>query len=71
MIEVVFEKDRYHTIKTMEKWCRENIGVGGWVYADPKDWEEERKWAMSSAFGRTTFYFRDGEDATMFTLRWT
>ena len=71
MIEIVFEKDRYHTIKTMEKWCRENIGVGGWVYADPKDWEEERKWAMSSAFGRTTFYFRDGEDATIFTLRWT
>jgi hypothetical protein len=71
MIEIVFEKDRYHTIGTMERWCRENIGVGGWVYADPKDWEEERKWAMSSAFGRTTFYFRDDEDATMFTLRWS
>ena len=70
MIEVVFEKDRYHNIRTMETWCRENIGVGGWVYSDPKDWEEERKWAITSIFGRTTFYFIDDKDATMFTLRW-
>jgi hypothetical protein len=72
MIEVVFEKDRYHTIGTMERWCAENIGLGGWVYGDPDDWEEgKRKWAITSIFGRTTFYFKDDEDATMFTLRWT
>jgi len=50
MIEVVFEKDRYHTIRTMESWCVDNIGVGGWVYSDPKDWDEGRKWAITSIY---------------------
>jgi hypothetical protein len=71
MIEIEFGKDRYHTIRTMERWCVDNIGVGGWVYSDPNDWDQGRKWAISSQFGNTTFYFADDQDATMFTLRWT
>ena len=70
MTQINFGKDRYHEIQDMESWCRDNIGAGGWVYADPGDWAAERKWAMSSAFGNTTFYFRDASDATAFTLKW-
>jgi len=72
MIQIEFGKDRYHTNDVMINWCRKNIdGFGGWVYADPGDWHEGRKWAVSSMFGNTTFYFNDDKDATMFTLRWT
>ena len=71
MIEIEFGKERYHTNDDMVVWCRENIGSGGWVFANPDDWEEGRKWAISSQFGNTTFYFNDDKDATMFTLRWS
>ena len=72
MIEIEFGKDRYHTNDAMVDWCRKNIdGFGGWVYANPGDWDEGRKWAISSQFGNTTFYFNDDRDATVFTLRWT
>ena len=72
MIQIEFGKDRYHTIDVMINWCRNNIsGFGGWVFADPDDWDQGRKWAISSQFGNTTFYFNDDKDATMFTLRWS
>jgi hypothetical protein len=72
MIQIEFGKDRYHTNDVMINWCRNNIsGFGGWVFADPDDWDQGRKWAVSSQFGNTTFYFDDDRDATLFSLRWT
>jgi hypothetical protein len=72
MIEIELGKDRFHLNKEMESWCVENIGrnsPGNWVFANPDNWHE-RKWAMSSQFGNTTFYFRDEQDAILFSLRW-
>jgi hypothetical protein len=71
MIEIEFGKDRYHTNDAMIDWCRKNLGVGGWVFSNPDDWDQGRKWAVSSQFGNTTFYFDDDRDATLFSLRWT
>jgi len=70
MITIEFGKDRYHVVDEMVNWCRDNLGLGGWVYADPRDWEEGRRWAVSSMFGNATFYFYDSGDASMFVLRW-
>jgi hypothetical protein len=68
-VVVEFGKDRYHLNDDMQSWCTDNFGIGGWVYANPDDWEE-RYWAISSAFGNTTFYFKDEKHATIFALRW-
>ena len=67
-----FGKDRYHLNGTMEKWCHENIGKGGWTYSTPKTWEgmEDKIWVMHSMFGNTTFDFKESRDLTMFLLRW-
>ena len=43
---------------------------GGGGRSNPDDWDQGRKWAVSSQFGNTTFYFDDDRDATMFSLRW-
>ena len=70
MIQIEFGKDRYHTNDAMINWCRQNLGFGGWVYGNPNDWDEGRKWAISSQFGNTTFYFSDEGTASLFILRW-
>ena len=68
--EIEFGKDRYHQLREMAEWLRQNIGAGGWVHTDPDDWDE-RNWAMSSIFGNSVFYFKNQADATAFTLRWS
>jgi hypothetical protein len=67
-----FGKDQYHLNGEMERWCRENIGDGGWSYANPETWEGmgDKIWVMSSMFGNTKFSFKDPKDLTMFLLRW-
>jgi hypothetical protein len=69
-----FGKDRYHLNNEMEQWCKENIGQGGWSYANPKTWEGMHGnwiWVMSSMFGNTTFSFKDPNHLTLFLLRWS
>ena len=68
-----FGKDQYHLNGEMERWCRENIGDGGWSYANPETWEGmgDKIWVMSSMFGNTKFSFKDPKDLTMFLLRWS
>jgi hypothetical protein len=68
-----FGKDRYHLNGEMEQWCRENIGQGGWSYANPKTWEgmNGKIWVMSSMFGNTKFSFKDPKHLTLFLLRWS
>ena len=70
MTEFTFNKEMYHLTSDMKRWCWEHVGAGGPVYADPSDWEQGRKWAVSSIFGRTTFYFHHDHDATVFALKW-
>jgi len=52
----------------MEDWCSEHIGPGGWIpgYAG----HEDDVWSIDSAFGNTTFKFKDTQDLAWFTLRW-
>jgi hypothetical protein len=64
MFEVTFGKERYHQINDMVRWCKDNIGDGGWLAGD-HDW-----WACEGAFGNTTFKFKRDADHTMFLLRW-
>lgn len=69
---IVFGKDRYHLNGEMERWCKDNVGEGGWTYDTPKTWEgmDSKVWIMHSMFGNTTFAFKDSKDLTMFLLRW-
>jgi hypothetical protein len=69
---ITFGKDRYHLNGEMEQWCKENIGEGGWSYANPKTWEgmHGKIWTMHSMFGNTTFAFKDSKHLTLFLLRW-
>lgn len=69
---VDFGKDRYHLHTTMEQWCHDTIGRGGWTWGVPKDWEgmDEKVWVMMSAFGNTTFAFKEHKHYTWFILRW-
>lgn len=64
MNEITFGKNRYHLNGTMEAWCEEHIGSGGWTNSDAALWKIE------SMFGNTTFTFKHDRDATAFALRW-
>ncbi len=64
MHEVVFGRDKYHLQGDMTKWCKENIGIGGWLK------EEGQVWSVDSAFGNTFFKFNNESDMTLFLLRW-
>jgi hypothetical protein len=70
---ITFGKDRYHLNGEMERWCRDNVGEGGWTYNTPKTWEgmEGKIWIMHSMFGNTTFAFKEAKYLTMFILRWS
>ena len=70
--KIQFGKRFYHLQRDMELWCRENIGPGGWSYDSPTVWEglEPKVWIMDSAFGTTTFTFKDEKKAAWFALRW-
>ncbi len=72
-MEITFNKDRYHQIIDMEDWCHKHIGKGGWVWGSPSTWEglDGKIWVMHSAFGNTTFAFKEQKHYTWFILRWT
>ena len=62
--QITFGKDRYHLVKDMSRWCDDNIGKGGWVRTD------EMIWLVESAYGTTTFFFKESKSAILFSLRW-
>lgn len=72
MNTVDFGKAHYHLNGEMEKWCRENVGNGGWTYSTPNTWEgmDGKIWIMHSMFGHTTFAFKEDSDMTAFILKW-
>jgi hypothetical protein len=72
-MEITFGKDRYHEHGRMEYWCEKNIGPGGWVWGSPKTWEglDDKLWVMHSAFGNTTFAFKEQKHYNWFVLRWS
>jgi hypothetical protein len=71
---VEFGKRHYHLQEEMIKWCKDNLGnnprYSNWVFATPVDWTRLGNWCVSSAFGSTSFHFKNESDATMFALRW-
>jgi hypothetical protein len=70
-IELDRNFDRY-PIHDIIQWCEFKFGTnnpGNWVFANPDNWYE-RDWAVSHTFSTFTFYFKDPEDALLFTLRW-
>ena len=62
--EVQISKRQYHLIGDMMYWLRENVGDGGWAPV------LDARWHIESAFGNSTFIFKDGKDATLFALKW-
>jgi len=65
---ITFNNTRYHLNGAMEDWCSEHIGPGGWIpgYAG----HENDVWSIDSAFGNTTFRFKDTQDLAWFVLKW-
>ena len=74
MIKIHYDKEQYSLIRSKEDWCNEHIGKGSWQ--NPEYWSlgwdqcSEVKWAITSAFGNSFFFFKEERDATMFILRW-
>lgn len=67
IIEIEFGKDRFHLQDEMIKWCRTNLGEGGWGSYNKAG---IKQWSVESMFGSTFFYFRNPHDAMMFKLVW-
>jgi hypothetical protein len=63
--QIHFERDRYHQVRELIDWCLINIGEGGYIATD-----ENSVWAVVTAFGKSSWLFKNKEDATMFALRW-
>lgn len=64
MTEVEFNKNQFHLIEEMNQWLRENVGPGGWAPV------LDARWHIESAFGNSTYTFKDPKDAMLFALRW-
>jgi hypothetical protein len=62
--DVTFDKDRYHEISEIEKWCLANIGEGGWIPSS------DVLWYAYSSFGKTRFIFKEEKHYNWFILRW-
>jgi hypothetical protein len=66
--QVHLEKDRYHLIADIRQWCMQNIGIGGsWVSVVAGQGD---RWCVITAFGKSSWCFKNQHDATLFTLRW-
>lgn len=65
--QIHFERDRYHEIQAMVAWCINYFGEGGYISSSNKT----ERWAVVTAFGKSSWLFKNQEDATMFALRWT
>jgi hypothetical protein len=60
-------KDQYHLLNEMQNWCRDNLGVGGYIVCpDPG----RDTWHIETVFGNSRFCFLRDQDATLFSLRW-
>ncbi len=62
--QVHFEKNRYHQIQEMVVWCHGNVGDGGYIG------RKNDAWILITAFGKSSWLFKNQKDATMFALRW-
>ena len=60
--QIHFDKDRYHHVREMVEWCFEHVGEGYHKDSDP--------WRLITAFGKSSWLFKNQNDATMFALRW-
>ena len=65
---ITFGKDQYYLNGSMEQWCLDHVGKGGWLYRFDQD--DSDMWGIKSMFGNTTFMFKEPKDYTMFILRW-
>ncbi len=63
--QIHLDKGHYHLIESMRNWCVGNIGTGGyWAL------REGDHWCVLTAFGRSSWCFKNQNDATLFTLKW-
>jgi hypothetical protein len=65
--QVHFEKDRYHQVLEMINWCHKQFGEGGYIASSNKT----DRWAVATAFGKSSWLFKNKDDATLFALKWS
>jgi hypothetical protein len=61
-----FERDHYPFVHDMIQWCFAEFGEGGYIGSVYRT----ERWAVVTAFGKSSWLFKNQEDATMFALRW-
>ena len=66
LIKVEFDRHRYHQQRDMIIWCERNFGLGEY-----SDQQTSKRWTWVSIFGSTIFYFKDSQDACLFSLMWS
>jgi len=65
-------REFYSRQEQLIKWCKENIGPGGWeespalLFADRHQWV----WTIYCLFGYSTFDFVNDEDGKRFKEHW-
>jgi hypothetical protein len=60
---VKVSKRLYHMLDHMMYWCKQNVGVGGYLTYD------NQLWRIETNFGDSEFLFVDDEDAVAFKLK--
>lgn len=73
------EHDRWAQVEEIMRWCFRAVGPGE-VYVDefviPNNffegiWYPEHSWQAITSHNSAKFTFRQDQDATMFSLRWS
>jgi hypothetical protein len=57
-------KRRYHELSDIQRWCRDNLGDGGYLITG------NSKWYITTQFGESEFHFKQEQDLVLFALRW-
>lgn len=64
-IQVVVPREIFWDQKDhIVNWCTQNIGPYN------LDWSNPEFWSYHTIFGAGIFYFKNSQDALMFSLRW-
>ncbi|CAB4129873.1 hypothetical protein UFOVP116_156 [uncultured Caudovirales phage] len=67
--QVTFTKQIDSKLSSMEQWCSENVGKGGWIFSAGLTFRDSL-WSIDAIYGGAIFCFRHREHYIMFLLRW-
>ena len=67
--KVTLGKERYHQQEEIVRWCKQNLGPGGWNRSLVLNATGDL-WRVDSMFGSTMFWFKDERHYLLFCLKW-